>query len=166
MPTRVLATNEMKSNLAAHIRQVAADPRRRVFVGAHRRAEAVLVSTYSEVPEPELHMMAVLSGRALGLELASSRGAGRAQHGVGEYRRLLVVLASRGRRPDCLGLVSAAVEAVASETGLSVASAVREVGALIGDALEPDLDWADLAIDVEDSLGRTGGTGQEGRAHG
>ena len=166
MPTRVFATNEMKSNLAAHIRHVAADPRRRVFVGAHRRAEAVLVSTYSEVPEPELHMMAALSGRALGFELASARSAGLARPDVGEYRRLLAVLASRGRRPDCVGLIAAAVGAVAAQSGLSVASAVREVGELIGDALEPDLDWADLALDVEDSLGRTGGIGQEGKAHG
>ena len=111
-------------------------------------------------------MMAALSGRALGFELASARSAGLARPDVGEYRRLLAVLASRGRRPDCVGLIAAAVGAVAAQSGLSVASAVREVGELIGDALEPDLDWADLALDVEDSLGGTGGIGQGGRAHG
>ena len=67
------------------------------------------MSTYSEVPEPELHMMAALSGRALGFELASARSAGLARPDVGEYRRLLAVLASRGRRPDCVGLIAAAV---------------------------------------------------------
>lgn len=149
MPTNVLPTNEMKSNLAAHIRLVAADPRQRVFVGAHRRAEAVLLSTHSEMPEPQIHAMAELSGRALGYELAASIGAGSSPPEVGEYRQVLSALAARQRREDCLRLVGAAAAAVEDRTGASVAAILREIGHLVGDAAEPDFSWPELASEVE-----------------
>ena len=154
MPTNVLPTNEMKSNLAAHIRLVAADPRQRVFVGAHRRAEAVLLSTHSEVPEPQLHAMAELSGRALGYELAASIGAGSSPPEVGEYRQILSVLAARQRREDCLRLIGAAAAALASGTGGSVAAGLHEIGYLVGDAVEPDLSWPALADEVDSGTPR------------
>lgn len=164
MPPNVLATNEMKSNLATHIRQVAADPRHRVFVGAYRRAEAVLVSTYSELPEPQLHAMAELSGRALGYELAASSTAGGPAPEVGEYRQILSALAARKRREDCLRLIGAAADAAAAGTGVPVAAALDEIGRLVGHAVEPDLNWPDLAVEVERRNTRNGGIETVGEA--
>ncbi|MDV8002866.1 hypothetical protein [Rhodococcus sp. IEGM 1408] len=158
MTTNVLATNEMKSNLAAYIKQVSEDPRQRVVVGAHRRPEAVLLSVSSELPERQLHTMATLAGRALGYELAEQ---GRAGSSLGECRELLSVLAARHRREDCLRF-AVAVATVVVEGDVDVATVVRQIGHLIGDAVEPELDWADLAGEVHREVEQRRGNWQEG----
>lgn len=43
-------TSKFKTQLAEHIRTVVADPRARVWVGARRRPEAVLMSVAADVP--------------------------------------------------------------------------------------------------------------------
>ena len=157
MSLQVLPTNEMKSNLAAHIRDVTADPRRRVFVGAHRRAEAVLLSTYSELPEAQLHSLAVLAGRALGYELVEAIRAASSRPAVGEYRKLLEIFAERQRREDCLSVVVEAATVLTQVNGTHPADAARDVGDQIGDAVEPHLSWASCRAEIERMLDqRTG----------
>lgn len=160
MSLHVLPTNEMKSNLAAHIRDVTADPRRRVFVGAHRRAEAVLLSTHSELPETQLHTLAVLAGRALGYELTESPHADTRQSELGEYRQILATLAERQRREDCQNIAAEAAIVIVRTTDTAVPAAVREIGRRVGDAVEPYLSWQDLAPDVERLVGQRSGRGR------
>ncbi|MBB1041828.1 MULTISPECIES: hypothetical protein [unclassified Dietzia] len=165
MTTHVLATNEMKSNLAAHIRAVAADPRRRVAVGAHRRAEAVLVSVKSALPEQQLHAMSSLAGRALGYEIVHAVSAGSGPPAVGDYRGILSALAERHRREDCLRFIREAATGVMAGTGQPQTEAVRQVGCLVGSAVEPDLEWADLAVDVENAIAQQCQDWQEDESH-
>lgn len=162
MSLHVLPTNEMKSNLAAHIRDVTADPRRRVFVGAHRRAEAVLLSTHSELPETQLHTLAVLAGRALGYELTELPHADTRQSELGEYRQILATLAERQRREDCQNIAAEAAIVIVRTTDTAVPAAVREIGRRVGDAVEPYLSWQDLAPDVERLVGQRSGRGGRG----
>ncbi|WP_131705488.1 hypothetical protein [Mycolicibacterium obuense] len=49
-PGDVIPTNAFKAQLAAHIREVRQTPGRRVYVGARRVPEAVLMSVGSDVP--------------------------------------------------------------------------------------------------------------------
>lgn len=159
MSLRVLPTNEMKSNIAAHIRDVTADPRHRVFVGAHRRAEAVLLSTHSELPESQLHTLAVLAGRALGYELAEASAANMPQSDLGEYRQILATLAERQRREDCLNIATEAAIVIVRMGEDAVPAAVREIGRRVGEAVEPYLSWQDLVPDVEGQVGQRCGNG-------
>lgn len=157
MSLEVLPTNAMKSNLAAHIREVTTDPRRRVFVGAHRRAEAVLLSTYSELPETQLHALSRLAGRALGYELSEARRTGSTPRSVGECRQILATLAERQRRDDCLMITAEAASVLVNEADAPVVQVVQEIGTLIGNSVEPYLSWTDLEHDAERMARRASG---------
>lgn len=153
MIPQVLATNEMKSNLAAHIRAVAADPAARAYVGAHRKPQAVLTSVEAEFPYKELGTAIGLVGRALGLELrralADDSGDPPLLH---EYERVVSALAHRGQGLHSYQFMAHAVRALGGHDKHSQRRALKQLDALIGGHFGTDDDRAALIRQVEDSI--------------
>lgn len=113
MTRQVLGTNEMKNNLAGHIRQVFADPHQRIYVGAHRQPEAVLMSAAAEFPERELQAMVDLVGLALGYEIAAGADVPANRD---RYCTILAALAERDRAADIRRLLRSATRTCCTST--------------------------------------------------
>lgn len=155
MVQTVLATNEMKSDLAGHIRTVVADPAARVFVGAHRRPEAVIMGVEAEFPYSEFLTAIGLVGRALGLEL---RNAQLAEAGdeppLHEYERVLSALGERGQHGHFYVFMANAVRALGGHEHDAQRRALVLLDTLVGDRIGTNIDRDALLAKVEDSIAK------------
>lgn len=147
MTRHVLGTNEMKSNLAGHIRQVFADPHERIYVGAHRQPEAVLMSAAAEFPERELQAMVDLVGRALGYELATGP---ETPANRDRYCAILTALAERDRAADIRRLLRAATQ-VCCTSAEQLQGVLDSFEALFGDCLRPHVRLFSIVSDADES---------------
>ena len=135
MTRHVLGTNEMKNNLSGYIRQVFGDPHQRIYVGAHRHPEAVLMSAAAEFPERELQTMVDLVGVALGYELAAGPETPATRD---RYCAILAALAERDRADDIKRMLRAATRVCCTSTE-QLEATLDSFEELFGDCLRPHL---------------------------